>query len=108
MRYATGGAKVELITAGIGAAHVWLLFMLRTLGFVAIAPLFSARAAPPPFRIVLVFFLATLAFSAWAPGLTSTVDATSAQFIPAAISELVLGMMLGFIVGMDILGSLSS
>lgn len=85
---------------GIGAAHVWLLFMLRTLGFVAIAPLFSARAAPPPFRIVLVFFLTTLAFSAWAPGFTSAVDATSAQFIPAAISELVLGMMMGFIVGM--------
>ena len=48
---------MELFTLGLGAIHLWLLFMLRTLGFVAIVPLFSARAAPAPFRIVLTFFI---------------------------------------------------
>jgi len=72
---------------------------MRTFGFVAIAPLFSARSAPPQFRIVLAFLLASVAFSAWAPRVGQMGTAV-ADVIPAALSELVLGMMLGFIVGL--------
>jgi flagellar biosynthetic protein FliR len=90
---------VDVLTYGLGAAQVWLYFLLRTLGFVVLVPLVSARAAPSQFRIVLVFFLTSLAFIAWAPhGVAVPVE--MATFVPAAISELVLGLMLGFIAGM--------
>jgi len=73
--------------------------MLRTLGFVAVVPLFSARAAPPIFRIALVFLLTTIAFTAWAPRATVP-EAMLAVFVPAGVTELVLGLMLGFMTGM--------
>ena len=91
--------KVEILGLGMGAAQVWLLFMLRTLGFVAVVPLFSARAAPPTFRIALTFLLTTIAFIAWMPR-AQLPDTTLASFIPAGVSELVLGLMLGFMTGM--------
>jgi len=90
---------VDVVTYGLGAAQVWLYFLLRTLGFVVLVPLVSARAAPSQFRIVLVFFLTSLAFIAWAPH-SVAVPVEMATFVPAAISELVLGLMLGFIAGM--------
>lgn len=80
-------------------AALWLLFALRALGFIFIVPLFSARSAPPQFRVMLVFFLTMLSFTAWSP--LCTPPGTALQdFVPAAISELILGLMLGFIVGL--------
>ncbi len=90
---------MDILSLGFGAAQVWLLFLLRTLGFVAIVPLLSARAAPSQFRVALVFFLTTLAFIAWAPHTVSP-EMGMAEFVPAGLSELALGMMLGFIVGL--------
>ncbi|MBN2082226.1 flagellar biosynthetic protein FliR [bacterium] len=90
---------MDILSYGQGAAQLWLLFMLRTLGFVAVVPLMSARSAPPQFRIVLVFFLTTLAFSAWMPRLNLPAPDAS-TFVPAAFSELLLGLFMGFIVGM--------
>jgi flagellar biosynthetic protein FliR len=80
-------------------AQLWLLFMLRTLGFVGIAPLFSARAVPLQFRAVLVIYLTILSFAAWAPAVEQPLPGLE-SFVPAALSELVLGMMLGFIVAL--------
>lgn len=91
---------MELLNYGMGLAQLWLLFALRTAGFIFITPLFSARSAPPMFRLLLTYFLTVIAFAAWAP-LASAPPATSlASFVPAALAEMVLGMLLGFVVGM--------
>ena len=98
---------MEILGYSVGMAQLWLLFMLRTAGFIFVAPLLSAKAAPPQLRLLLTFFLTAIAFTAWAPHAAAPVGqaaalATSgmAGFVPAALSELALGMMLGFIVGL--------
>jgi flagellar biosynthesis protein FliR len=78
---------------------VWLLFMLRTLGFIAVAPFFSARNAPVQFRIFLVFLMTSISFAAWSP-LAVSPGSAPARFFPAAVNELLLGLILGFLVGL--------
>ena len=78
---------------------LWLLFLLRALGFVFLAPLFSVRSAPPIFRFGLGFLLAVLAYIAWAPtGANAAWSAphSFAEFLPLAVSEIILGLGLGF------------
>jgi flagellar biosynthetic protein FliR len=82
---------------------LWLLFLMRALGFVFLAPMFSVRSAPPLFRLALGFLLAVLAYVAWAP--TGAAPAWAAphsfaEFLPLALSELVLGLGLGFFTGL--------
>ena len=80
-------------------AALWLLFLLRTLGFVAVVPFISARNTPIQFRIFLVFLLTSISFAAFSP-LAASPGAAPARFIPAAVNELMLGLALGFLVGL--------
>lgn len=90
---------MDLFSFGLAHAEVWLLFLLRTLGFVFVAPLFSAQTVPPQFRIAFAFLLTMIAFIAWSPQAGGMAPGIQA-FIPAALSELLLGMMLGFVVSL--------
>ncbi len=90
---------MDILGYSTAQATLWLLFMLRTLGFVFIVPLFSARSVPSQFKLALVLFLTALSFIAFSPT-TSLPSIEPADFIPAAVSELVIGLMLGFMVGM--------
>jgi flagellar biosynthetic protein FliR len=91
---------VDLVGYGLGQVQVWLLFLLRAGGFVFVAPLFSSRLGPPQFRIAMGAMLATIAFLAWSPTLHLPADGGLAWFVPAALSEVALGLMLGFAVGL--------
>lgn len=90
---------MDLTGYGLGQAQLWLLFLLRAGSFVFVAPLFSTKLGPPQFRVALSFFLAIISFVAWAPALKLP-DLSFAHFIPMAISEVALGLMLGFTVGL--------
>ncbi len=90
---------MEVLGFTTDTAAVWLLFLLRTLGFVAVAPFISARNAPVQFRIFLIFLLTAISFAAFSP-LAVSPGAAPAQFVPAAVHELLLGLVLGFLVGL--------
>jgi flagellar biosynthetic protein FliR len=82
---------------------LWLLFLMRALGFVFLAPLFSVRSAPVQFRVGLGFLLGVLAFIAWAPSgnpVNWHIPQTFAEFLPMAVSELLVGLALGFFTGL--------
>ena len=48
------GEKAEVAEYAQAQALLWLLFLLRTLGFVVLAPVLSARGAPPLARLGLI------------------------------------------------------
>lgn len=90
---------MELAGYALEHAQLWLLFLLRAGGFIFVAPLFSTRLGPPQFRIGLTVFLALISFVAWAPAVHLP-DITLGSFVPLALSELALGLLLGFSMGL--------
>ena len=75
---------------------LWLLILLRTMGFIFLAPIFSAQGVPVLVRILLGFLLANVVYAFYIPsaGLKLLDDS---MFLPCALQELALGMLLGFI-----------
>lgn len=90
---------MDLLSYTLGQAQLWLLFLLRAGGFIFVAPLFSSRIGPPQFRIGFSFFLAIISFTAWAPS-THLPEMTTASFVTLALSEVSLGLILGFAAGL--------
>jgi flagellar biosynthetic protein FliR len=91
---------VDLYALTAARAGLWLLFLMRASGFMFFAPLLSTRVSPPQLRIALAFFLALIGYIAWGPMLATPQEVTIAWFVPAAVSELMLGLILGYLVGL--------
>ncbi|MEZ5339722.1 MAG: flagellar biosynthetic protein FliR [bacterium] len=78
---------------------LWLLILLRTMGFVFLAPMFSAQGVPVMLRVMLGFLLSNIVYTFYAPTATLKLLDDS-LFLSAAVQELALGMLLGFITGL--------
>jgi flagellar biosynthesis protein FliR len=95
---------VDLIGNLLAMEQELLLFLLRTSAFIVIAPFVSARFSPPQFRIALSVFLSITAWSAWGPGRFPQALPQDASgwgiFVPMALSEVLLGLLLGFFCGL--------
>lgn len=78
---------------------LWLLILLRTMGFFFLAPMFNAPSFPVLMRILLSFLLANVVYAFYIPSATLQI-LDGADFAANAIQEIILGMLLGFIVSL--------
>ena len=83
--------------AGI-QTEVFILYFLRGAGFLFVAPIFSARAVPVHVKVGIAGFLAYVFLLINQPSLpASSYELT--KFAPMAIGELIIGLAMGFSVG---------
>ncbi|MCB1220023.1 MAG: flagellar biosynthetic protein FliR [Planctomycetales bacterium] len=78
---------------------LWLLILLRTMGFVFLAPIFSAQGVPVMLRVVLAFLLSNIVYTFYVPTAQLRLLDDS-MFLASAVQELALGMLLGFIMAL--------
>ncbi len=102
---------MELIQKSLEFQLVFLLYFLRATGFLVVLPLFSARAVPVLYQVALAFFLALILAPLYQGPAPTELLASPAMLINAAAGEVVLGLMVGFLVGVifvifDFAGSL--
>jgi flagellar biosynthesis protein FliR len=71
----------------------FLLTFCRIASFFVVAPIFSSRNVPAPFKVGLSFFVALLTFSA----LGAQPVPMDSLYIMAVLKEILVGLMLGFI-----------
>jgi len=83
----------------LGAAQLALftLYFARVSAFIFVVPLFSSRNAPPALKIALSFFLALIFITVNSPSVDSSL-LDAAIYVPALITELGIGLILGFFV----------
>ncbi|WP_127531900.1 flagellar biosynthetic protein FliR [Paenibacillus kobensis] len=83
---------MELIEQGF---PIFLLIFCRMTAFFVVAPIFSMRGVPTPFKIGLGFFLSLIVFLTYGVKETAVLDAT---YILLVLREVLVGLLLGFVV----------
>lgn len=73
---------------------VFLLFLCRITAFFMVAPVFSFRGIPLPFKVGLSFFVAFIAFVASGTGQMIALDG---MYVLSILRETLIGLLLGFI-----------
>lgn len=75
------------------AFPVFLLIFCRITSFFVVAPVFSTRNVPAPFKIGLSFFVALIIFLTY--GITKSVP-TDTFYIVSILREIIVGLLMGF------------
>lgn len=89
---------MNLLDLTLIEAQGFFLYFLRGAGFVFIAPIFSARAIPAQFKVALAGIFGMIFLMIHQP-LLPNVPYSLAEWAPMAVGELVIGMSIGFLVG---------
>jgi flagellar biosynthetic protein FliR len=79
--------------------QAFLLYFLRGAGFLFVAPVVSARSVPSQFKVALAGGLALMFLALNQPALPARPYET-AVWAPMAVGELIIGLAVGFLVGL--------
>ncbi len=93
------GKAVSLLEFTQVQSEYFLLYFLRGAGFIFVIPFFSARGLPTQFKVALAGFLAYV-FLAINQPLLPAAPMPMYEFVPKAIGELIVGLAMGFCVGL--------